>query len=101
MLYSSDQDSISEQSIQIILKKMCSIMIDQLIPVFLWPEIFLSMVTITNRTRTVVLEVTLYIEFMNTVDTGHKHQHQPFLRYLQVQGYKTYVLISKETRLQS
>ena len=75
MLYFSDQDSISEQSIRIILKKMRSIMIDQSIPVFLWPEIFLSMVTITNRTVTAALEVTLYKEFMNAVDTGHEHQH--------------------------
>jgi hypothetical protein len=77
-------------------------MIDQSIPVFLWLEIFLAIVIITNRTVTMSLDdITPYETFIDEVDPNSRRQHKPFLGHLRVLGCKTYVLILKETRLRS
>ena len=74
-------------------------MISQSIPGFLWPEIF-SIIQITNCTATVSLNnITLYKEFMNSVDPGR--DHKPYLGYIRVLGYKTYVFILVEDRKRS
>ena len=75
-------------------------MIGQSIPGFLWPEVFFSIIQITNRTATVSLNnITLYEEFMNSVDPGR--DHKPYLGHLYVLGCKTYVLIPPEDRKRS
>jgi hypothetical protein len=98
--HSADQDSRSERAIRTILERVRSVMIDQDIPAFLWPEIFLAMVMISNRVATSSLDgITPYEEFMKAVDPDH--DHKPFLGHLRVLGCKTYVLIPKETRVTS
>jgi hypothetical protein len=74
-------------------------MIGQNMPGYLWPEIFMSMIKITNRTAISNLEnLTLYKAFMNAVDLleGEDRKHQPFMGHLRVLGCKTYVLIPQE-----
>jgi hypothetical protein len=99
--HTPEQDAISERSIGIVLEKVRSVMIDLQIPGYLWPEIFISMIQITNRTATVSLDndITPYEEFMNSVRPGR--DHKPFLGHLRTLGCKTYVLIPKENRLRS
>ena len=70
-------------------------MIGQLIPGFLWPEVFFLMIQITNHTAIVLFNnITPYEEFMNSVDPGR--DYKPYLGYLCVLGCKTYILILLE-----
>ena len=95
-----EQDRISECTIRIILEKVRSVMIDQLIPDYLEPEIFLAIVHIMNCTATALLDDTiLYKEFMNAVDPDR--DHKPYIGYLYILGYKAYILIPPEDRLRS
>src|SRR5258707_15132093 len=83
-----------------VLEKVRSVMIDLQVPGYLWREIFISMIQITNRTATVSLDdIPLYEEFMNSVRPNRNHN--PFLGHLRTLGCKTYVLIPKENRLRS
>ena len=102
--YTPEQDGISERSIRIVIEKVRSVMISQNIPGWLWPEIFMSMIKVTNRTATLTLEdLTPYEAFMNAVDPpeGKDRKHQPFMGHLRVLGCKTYVLIPQELRQRS
>lgn len=96
-LYTLEQDGISERSICIVIEKVCSVMIGQNIPGYFWPEIFMSIVKITNCTAmSNLVDLTLIEAFMNAVDPpeGEDHcKHQSFMGYLRVLGCKTYVLI--------
>ena len=51
-LYTPEQDRVSERSIRILCKRTRTTMIDQGIPEFLWPEILIAMITVTNVTAT-------------------------------------------------
>jgi hypothetical protein len=102
--YTPEQDGISERTIRTIIEKVRSVMIGQYIPGYLWPEIFMSIVKITNRTATSNLVNLTPIEaFMNAVDPpeGEDRKHQPFMGHLRVLGCKTYVLIPQELRQRS
>lgn len=70
------------------------------IPGFLQPKIFKALIHVTNYTATVSLaDTTPYEEFMNAVEPNR--DHKPYLGHLRTLGYKTYVLILKEDRVQS
>jgi hypothetical protein len=102
--YTPEQDGISERTIRTIIEKVRSAMIGQYIPGYLWPEIFMSIVKITNRTATSNLVNLTPIEaFMNAVDPpeGEDRKHQPFMGHLRVLGCKTYVLTPQELRQRS
>lgn len=102
--YTPEQDGISERTIRIVIEKVRSVMIGQNIPGYLWPEIFMSIVKITNRTATSnLVDLTPIEAFMNAVDPpeGEDRKHQPFMGYLRVLGCKTYVLIPQELRQRS
>jgi hypothetical protein len=60
---------MSERAIRIVLEKVRSAIIALHIPGFLWPEIFKTMIYITNRIATVSLaDITPYEEFMNAME---------------------------------
>ena len=75
-------------------------MIDQGIPEFLWPEILIAIITVTNVTVTqTIKDMTLYEFFMNQVDLTKSHIHD--VSHFRVLGAKTYVQIPVERRVKS
>jgi hypothetical protein len=97
--YTPNQDGKSEISIRIITERVRCVMIDQDIPLFLWPEIYSAMVHITNRCVTSTQDKTPYQVFLDYMDPGRKHI--PSVSHLRVLGCKVYVMIQKEKRVQS
>jgi hypothetical protein len=75
-------------------------MIEMAIPDFLWPEILKSVVTITNRTATRVLDgKTLYQAFIDQVEP--EVNHIPCVFYFRVLGCENYVQIPVQDRVLS
>ena len=75
-------------------------MIDQGIPEFLWPEILMAMITVTNVTATqTIKDMTPYKYFMNQVDLTKSYI--PDVSHFRVLGAKTYVQIPVERRVKS
>ena len=55
------QDGTSERAIRIIIEKMRTTVIDQNIPLYLWPKLLSAIIHVSNRTATSLLDgVTLY-----------------------------------------
>lgn len=84
---------------RIIQEKMRTAVQDRDIPHFLWDELFLAVVHVTNRTSTSIHGLTPYEALLNEIYP--ECDNKPNLRHLRVLGCKVYVFIEKERRVQS
>ena len=97
--YTPEQDDMAERGIRTVLEKARTIMYDQGIPLKLYSEIIQAITLITNRTYTsTVQEVTPLQALLNDVNKGDS---PPLMKHFRVLGYKAYVHIQKERRVQS
>ena len=93
--YTPEQDGAAEHSICTIVEKLRAMMIDQAIPLFLWPEVLQAIVYIMNRTATQTLNgMTPFEAFMKQANP--ERAYKPSVSHLQVLGCKTYMQIPKE-----
>ncbi|KAI1005621.1 hypothetical protein K3495_g2594 [Podosphaera aphanis] len=94
--YSSYQNGGSERSNRVILDKLRTLMVDQAIPDFLWPDLIRAVAHITNRTANRVFDKTSFEMFMDHIHP--KDDNKPSIAHLRVLGCKAYVQIPKEKR---
>jgi len=99
-LYLLYQDGKSEHVIWIIVKRVKKVIINNQIPVFLWPKIFKLILKLVNITSILTLKgnITLYKAFINQVDPNNKSKKNYVLsvKHLRILGTKVYILIQKE-----
>ena len=102
--YHQWQDGRSERAIRLIVERMRKVMIAMEIPSFLWPEIFLAIIYLVNRSATTTVEnKTLLEEFFDQVDSDFKKRqvHRPEVSHLRTLGVKCYVLIPPKHSLRT
>ena len=99
ILYSPEQDGLSERLISIICAKVRAVHEDMDIPKWLWLYTFRSMVDITNTTATSTHEVTPYQRLRDEIFPDE--DNVPSLVHLRTLGCKTYVEIPQELRVKA
>lgn len=95
-LYLSYQNRGSERSNCVILDKLRTVMADQVIPEFLWPELIRAVAHITNRTANCVFQKTPFKMFMDHIHP--MDDNKPSIAHFRVLGCKAYIHIPKEKR---
>ncbi|XMA13681.1 hypothetical protein WAI453_006472 [Rhynchosporium graminicola] len=98
--YTPEQDGRAERSIRTIIEKVRTVMVDQNIPDYMWPEILLACIHIANLTSTSRVEGKTPFEcFWDDIEPGVNHT--PSVKHLRVLGCPVFILIDKEKRVQS
>jgi len=96
--YTPEQNGAAERNQAVILMKARTMLYESRLPLFLWPEAYLTAVYIMNRSKT-VNEKTPYEEL--NISLGFTEEGPPNVTNLRAFGCKAWIYLPKERRTQS